>query len=89
MSLAFFAKNKIAFKGLDFILYSHLDFFFSHLFLFLQVVWGNRFAYFFFFLYKSTQILFLFITNIFMFGYLQNKIHLQLIPVSEKKRQRV
>lgn len=49
MSLAFFAKNKIAFKGLDFILYSHLDFFFSHLFLFLQVVWGNRFAYFFFF----------------------------------------
>lgn len=28
MSLAFFAKNKIAFKGLDFILYSHLVFFF-------------------------------------------------------------
>lgn len=28
MSLAFFAKNKIAFKGLDFILYSHSVFFF-------------------------------------------------------------
>jgi len=31
MSLAFFAKNKIAFKGLDFILYSHSVFFFTHL----------------------------------------------------------
>lgn len=31
MSLAFFAKNKIAFKGLDFILYSHLVFFFFHI----------------------------------------------------------
>lgn len=57
MSLAFFAKNKIAFKGLDFILYSHSVFFFSHLFLFLQVFWGNHFAYMvFFFFIKALKL---------------------------------
>lgn len=84
MSLAFFAKNKIAFKGLDFILYSHLVFFFFHICFFsCKYSEGIALLTCFFFLYKSTQTLFLFITNIFMFSYLQNKIHLQLIPVSE------
>lgn len=83
MSLAFFAKNKIAFKGLDFILYSHSVFFFHICFFSCKYSEGIALLTWFLFLYKSTQTLFLFITNIFMFSYLQNKIHLQLIPVSE------
>ena len=73
INLTFFAKS-IGFTGLDFILYSHLDFF--PICFFFASILREWLCLHFFFLYKTTQILFLFFSNVVMFSYLQNKIHL-------------